>query len=363
MWELNAGREQVMNCLHCGAPLQPGDTFCQECGAFQDNGRTLTDRTLRDGTPSDGIPTSPIPVGPVPLPPTAPARPTTPAQASGSAVPATYAQQDYRQRNYQEPGVSDARQRPSTSIPASSSGSPTSSKTVKSQIVIVVLIAAIIAVVLCIVGIVAYGSGHLGHEQSNTVTTSASANGGKSDTSSSDSGTKQSGKSKSKTKTDARDSTDTKKKSDSQSETKNSKDKKSTDTGTATYSNGRFAYAVNVPASYNRGPESDNGDGVKFSDPDSGVQIAVWGQNNALFHSPQDELDFLKENAGADPAFELVAGQSVYLSYEKDDTIYYIREIVTDAKIAAVEITYPNTDRAAGDPLTESMPPTLHFLQ
>ncbi|MBT1170347.1 zinc ribbon domain-containing protein [Bifidobacterium sp. SO4] len=340
-----------MNCLHCGNPLQPGDTFCQACGALQDDNGTLTDRTLRDNIPSDGIPTSPIPVSPVPLPPAVPAH-------TSAAAP----QQGYQ---FQAGAGNASRASAAATTPSPATGSPATGKTVKSQIVIVVLIAAIVAVVLCIVGIVAYGTGRLG--QSGDTTTSASTGNGNSGAASSGDDAKQSGKSKSKTKSDAKDSTDTKKKSgtdsDSQSETKDSKDKKAMDAGTATYSNGRFAYAVDVPASYDRGPESDNGDGVKFSDPDSGVQIAVWGQYNALFHSPQDELDFLKENAGADPAFELVAGQSVYLSYEKDDTIYYIREIVTDEKIAAVKISYPNTDRAAGDPLTETVPPTLHFLQ
>ena len=115
-----------------------------------------------------------------------------------------------------------------------------------------------------------------------------------------------------------------------------------------------------MPAGYEWQQESDNGDGRKFDATSGSTQISVWGSNNALSHSPQEELDWLKENLGGNANISLaqVAGQSVYLSYEQNGTITYIREVVTGGKIAAIEITYPTSERSSGDKLAETVPLT-----
>lgn len=110
--------------------------------------------------------------------------------------------------------------------------------------------------------------------------------------------------------------------------------------------------------------QGHNGDGRKFDATSGSTQISVWGSNNALSHSPQEELDWLKENLGGNANISLaqVAGQSVYLSYEQNGTITYIREVVTGGKIAAIEITYPTSERSSGDKLAETAPLTLKFV-
>lgn len=130
------------------------------------------------------------------------------------------------------------------------------------------------------------------------------------------------------------------------------------------YVNARFRYHVTVPDGYTWNPEAPNGDGRTFDGP-QGVRIAAWGQWNVLSHTPQGELDFLKENldSGSSITFENVAGPSVYLSYyTPEGNIVYRKEIVTDKTLCGVEITYPPTARSIGDSLAETVPPTLGFL-
>ena len=130
------------------------------------------------------------------------------------------------------------------------------------------------------------------------------------------------------------------------------------------YVNARFRYHLTVPDGYTWNREAANGDGRTFDGP-QGVRIAAWGQWNVLSHTPQGELDFLKENldSGSSITFENVAGPSVYLSYyTPEGNIVYQKEIVTDKTLCAVEITYPPTARSIGDSLAETVPPTLGFL-
>lgn len=151
---------------------------------------------------------------------------------------------------------------------------------------------------------------------------------------------------------------------DDTTESDDSSQSQSSQSGARTYTNARFSYRVDVPAGYKWQQESDNGDGRKFDATSGSTQISVWGSNNALSHSPQEELDWLKENLGGNANISLaqVAGQSVYLSYEQNGTITYIREVVTGGKIAAIEITYPTSERSSGDKLAETVPLTLKFV-
>lgn len=128
-----------------------------------------------------------------------------------------------------------------------------------------------------------------------------------------------------------------------------------------TYVNERFQFQIDIPGGFTWGGESANGDGRSFTK--GGVTILAYGQHNALFHSPQDELNFMKENldSSASISFEQVSGQNIYLSYELNGAIFYIKEKVTDDYICAAQLTYPTSERSVGDPLTESVPPTLKF--
>ena len=132
-------------------------------------------------------------------------------------------------------------------------------------------------------------------------------------------------------------------------------------TAPKTYVNERFQFQIDIPGGFTWGSESANGDGCSFTN--NGVTILAYGQHNALFHSPQDELDFMKENldSSASISFEQVSGDNIYLSYELNGAIFYIKEKVTDDYICAAQLTYPTSERSVGDPLTESVPPTLKF--
>ena len=239
--------------------------------------------------------------------------------------------------------------------------SGTAAVTGKSQkAIIITLIVAIIVVAASLTVALLYRMDIIGPHTTTTAQTSQTSG-------QADSG-KSSGSDSSKTKnndsetkedtTNKDDSSDTDQKSKSDDNASGSMPDKMT-----SYYNDRFYYQVDVPADYARGPEPQNDDGLAFNDAATDIKITASGHYNALFHSPQEELDFLKSNIGVTPAYETVAGQSVYLSYEKDGYIYYQREIVTDEKIASVLLKYPTSQRSIGDQLAEKIPPTLKFVE
>ncbi|KAB7790283.1 serine/threonine protein kinase [Bifidobacterium leontopitheci] len=174
-----------------------------------------------------------------------------------------------------------------------------------------------------------------------------------------------SGKSDGKSKSDAGGKSDKNAKGDD-------KQGKSSKSGSPdTYFNSTYQYSVDIPRGYTWGPEPDIGDhGRSFTSPDGTVTIDAFAYYNISFRSPQEELDFLKENLDADASVALaeVHGQSVYLSYSSGGKIVYKREIVIDdsdgatGRILSVTLTYPSDARSEGDPLTETIPLTLKDL-
>ncbi|WP_214376496.1 hypothetical protein [Bifidobacterium colobi] len=234
-------------------------------------------------------------------------------------------------------------------------------RTTASTVIITVLIAAIVLVALGIAGFVAWGTGVFDNHQD------ASASATTTKTSRTDSNTSKRSRTDSKKQSDkstTKESTDAKDSATNQSDNATGNSSNNASATMSTYANAFFGYSVDYPSNIIEGPESDSSDGCTIYDPNSSVVITVWGAwNDVVAHStPQSELESMRANAPMSPSYESVAGQSVYLSYQDGDTIHYIRELVTDDKILAVEITYSTSDRAAGDALTSTVPPTLHSV-
>lgn len=354
-----------MVCSKCGRVIGQGDRFCQNCGAPVE---APAQAAAAYGAAAAGDGRTEL----SPAPQMAPASP-----AAGN-----YAQQAAPATPQVIPAVAPA---------AASASTATSGRENRK---LALLIAVVAAVAVLVVGGGAFALYRMGQSSVPTVqiaggtTSDSSSSSGKSkssgtdestdadkdnssskssssnqsdgstsDSSSSDGSASKDSSSSSSSSTKSKD-TDSSKSSDSQSDGESTKSSEP-----RTYANARFHYQVTVPGGYTWNREADNGDGRTFDGPE-GVHISAWGKNDVFHHTAQDELDWLKENlkSGTSITFENVAGPSVYLSYyDTDGSVVYLKEIVGDDTICAVELRYPDTPsaRAVGDPLTESVPSTL----
>lgn len=359
-----------MVCSKCGRVIGQGDRFCQNCGAPVEAPVAPAQAAAAYGAADAGD-------GQTELSP-------APQMTSASPVAGSYAQQAAPATPQVISAVAPTTASASAPAAASAARGGVSWK-------FVAFIAAVAVVAMLVVGGGAFALYRMGQSSAPTVqiaggassdsssssgTSKSSGTGestdadknsssSKSDSSSSKSSSSDGGGSASKDSSSSSSSTKSKD-TDSSKSSDNQSDGESTKSSEPrTYANARFQYQVTVPGGYTWNREADNGDGRTFDGPE-GVHISAWGQNNVFAHTAQDELDWLKGNldSGTSITFENVAGPSVYLSYyDTDGSVVYLKELVGDNTICAVELRYPSTpsSRAVGDPLTESVPSTLRL--
>lgn len=93
------------------------------------------------------------------------------------------------------------------------------------------------------------------------------------------------------------------------------------------YCNGRFDFCIGYEKHFGIKPALDNGDGRKFYDRD-GFKMAVFGSNNALMKTLEDEMKFRSEN------IDKVTYQKVHEDWDgvsgyKNNNIVYIKILKT----------------------------------
>lgn len=107
--------------------------------------------------------------------------------------------------------------------------------------------------------------------------------------------------------------------------------------------------------------ESDNGDGRQFSsDDDDDITITVWGSGNLDGGTPESAMrQYLSDH---DVTYHALGDSSFVATWQEDGTITYLRELVDDDIIRAVEITYPSSSSDRGNKVVEAVAPTLKSL-
>lgn len=90
--------------------------------------------------------------------------------------------------------------------------------------------------------------------------------------------------------------------------------------GWQTYENARYKFSLQVPTSFSEKQESANGDGVTFTSWNPPMTIKAWGELNSLNLTPQQAIDFDKEdfakNEGVEN-FEVVEEEDITLGGER----------------------------------------------
>lgn len=146
-----------------------------------------------------------------------------------------------------------------------------------------------------------------------------------------------------------------------ESEEKTKKQSQNSTIETSEYVNARYSYSIQAPSDFVWSSESDNGDGRQFSsDDDDDITITVWGSGNLDGGTPESAMrQYLSDH---DVTYHAVGDSSFVATWQEDGTITYLRELVDDDIIRAVEITYPSSSSDRGNKVVEAVAPTLKSL-
>ena len=146
-----------------------------------------------------------------------------------------------------------------------------------------------------------------------------------------------------------------------ESEEKTKKQSQNSTIETSEYVNARYSYSIQAPSDFVWSSESDNGDGRQFSsDDDDDITITVWGSGNLDGGTPESAMrQYLSDH---DVTYHALGDSSFVATWQEDGTITYLRELVDDDIIRAVEITYPASSSDRGNKVVEAVAPTLKSL-
>lgn len=146
-----------------------------------------------------------------------------------------------------------------------------------------------------------------------------------------------------------------------ESEEKTKKQSQNSTIETSEYVNARYSYSIQAPSDFVWSSESDNGDGRQFSsDDDDDITITVWGSGNLDGGTPESAMrQYLSDY---DVTYHALGDSSFVATWQEDGTITYLRELVDDDIIRAVEITYPSSSSDRGNKVVEAVAPTLKSL-
>ena len=146
-----------------------------------------------------------------------------------------------------------------------------------------------------------------------------------------------------------------------ESEEKTKKQSQNSTIETSEYVNARYSYSIQAPSDFVWSSESDNGDGRQFSsDDDDDITITVWGSGNLDGGTPESAMrQYLSDH---DVTYHALGDSSFVATWHEDGTITYLRELVDDDIIRAVEITYPSSSSDRGNKVVEAVAHTLKSL-
>lgn len=130
--------------------------------------------------------------------------------------------------------------------------------------------------------------------------------------------------------------------------------------GYNTYTNGRFGFSVAYPSNYLTADVYSNGSGMSFTDSSAGnILIDAWGMNNEAGETAQSRLSDLEQAVGIEGYTAHGDSWFVYSYEASDGVVVYIKEYVGSGSIVRMTITYPRSMASTGDPIVETVEPTL----
>ena len=125
-----------------------------------------------------------------------------------------------------------------------------------------------------------------------------------------------------------------------------------------TYSNGRFFFEIEYPATFSMGEAEKapaNDDGRIFTSADGRAEMRAWANYNALFHTTKQEYQWQIENFEAAVGYHALAANWFVISGTSGGKIIYEKTIHRKDKEADVyytfRIEYPESQKQTCDPI------------
>jgi len=115
------------------------------------------------------------------------------------------------------------------------------------------------------------------------------------------------------------------------------------------YANPRYGFTTLLPSSFRAQPPPEDGDGQAWTSPDGQVLLAVYGTNNVLDYSP--EQDEAADARLLSVVYVNISGDIVTVSGYKNNgrTIVYQRDVVGPGAIDTLYWSYPANQKAQWD--------------
>jgi len=126
----------------------------------------------------------------------------------------------------------------------------------------------------------------------------------------------------------------------------------------ASYLNARYGYAISYPSTFLRPePESDNGDGRKFTTSDNSVLLTVWGENNvtgatlrSLYKGQADAVA-----PGRVVSYKVIKPQWFVVSWSENGRLFYRKTIARKEGFATFILEYDEGKRGTFDPMVPAI--------
>lgn len=117
-------------------------------------------------------------------------------------------------------------------------------------------------------------------------------------------------------------------------------DQKSLDS--SLYQNNRYGFSVRYPSTWITGQPSVNGDGIVISPQDSTIEMSVFGYNNTMNKTVNNEFYSALTEAKdrGIPGFHMISDNWYVVTYTDGTFIYYVKGFVGKRSINTMRIKY-----------------------
>lgn len=134
-----------------------------------------------------------------------------------------------------------------------------------------------------------------------------------------------------------------------------------------TYINERFSFSIDYPSDLlTMQPPPTNGDGRAFLSKDGNIELQIWANYNALFHSVEQECAWSLENLkNVEVTYKKVADSWFVVSGTSNGKIYYQKTLYHKFKNTDVFFTftleYPKSQKRRFDPVVRRIENSFKF--
>jgi hypothetical protein len=130
----------------------------------------------------------------------------------------------------------------------------------------------------------------------------------------------------------------------------------------ATYTNVRFAFAVDYPRDvFPSFTESDNSDGATFETKEPWVEMRAWGSCNVEKKSPRAAV--AERYAGTTLDYSSIKRDSYVVSGSERGAIFYDRCNFTGDRVLCVSLAYPAAQKEKWDAIVERVSRSLRVVR